>query len=355
MQNERFGYIDCCRGILAILIIVFHIWGIFNGFVSSFTVGAFFVLSGWVSNADHYSVADFVRKRIRTLLFPYFVVNTLYYVAFWFLKSICLEMVCPSVIEEGTNLLQYWVNVLDFPSNGGWFTASWFVWVLFWVVVIDKAAKTIFRGKSVWVYWCILAGLNVVVQRTVINVESPWRAYGDLVVIGALFYNCGIILKKTAVLDKLYTDVNTFIMTGVGVTILVGYIIYLKNPSLAVDWPRRQFENIFVNLLYTLVWFGIVLTIARMISERNKGNVLEHLGRVAMPVMLLQFSVFQIFQIFEIAVGIKDKSILPAFSIATYSKWDWAFYTFITCWIIIKIDNICRKSKLYRVCICGEK
>lgn len=353
MQNERCGYIDCCRGILAVLIIVFHIWGMFNGFVSSFTVASFFILSGYISNADQYSVADFIKKKIRTLLVPYFVVNTVYYFAFQFLKSICLEMVCPSVIEEGTGLLQYWVNVLEFPTNGGWFTASWFVWVLFWVVVFDKVGKSIFRGKRVWIYWCIIVGLNVVVQYTVIDMQQPWFAYGDLIVIGCLFYNCGSILKRIDILNKIYMCKNSQILGGM--ILLICYVIYLKNPCLAVDWPRRQFENIFLSLFYTLILFGIVFIIARGISERNKGSVLEHLGRIAMPVMLLQFLVFQIFQVFEIAIGVKDKSLLPAFSIATFSRWDWIFYTCITCWIIIKIDNVCRKSKLYRTCICGYK
>lgn len=207
IQNKRVNYIDSCRGILSMLIIVFHIWGIFNRFISAFVVGSFFVLSGYISSAENYSLRNFVKRKASGLLIPYITVNTSYYFIYQFLKIINLEFISPVSIESKTGLVSYWINVLIFPTNSGWFTASWFLWVLFWVVIFDKICRSIFKKGFIWIYWIFLIIANIVVQY-MINAESFWFAYVDLVAIGCLFYNAGHILKKIDILDKLYISIT---------------------------------------------------------------------------------------------------------------------------------------------------
>lgn len=137
--------------------------------------------------------------------------------------------------------------------------------------------------------------------------------------------------------------------------VLICYAIYFKFPLLAVDWPLRQFENIFVSLIYTIIFFSAIYILSRQITTLGKGEFFESLGKLAMPVMLLQFLVFTLISILEVVTKIKDPNVLPSLSIATYSKWDWFFYTYVSCLIIIKIDIFCRKSRLYRICICGRR
>lgn len=357
MQNERIDYIDCCRGICAVLIVIFHIWGIFNGFVSAFTVGCFFMLSGYVSNTDNHSVAELMRKKFWGIMVPYITVNTSYYFLYKFFKSISLERICPVPVEAGMNLLGYWINVLEFPTNGGWFTASWFLWVLFWVVVLDKICRLIFKGKFLWIYEMILIVMAMVVQK-VMNADLSWFAYMDLIIIGCLFYHTGYMLKRYNVLDRLYVSVTRARQEyrgGVFILLIMCYAVYCVYPVLAVDWPLRQFRNIFISLTYTAVMFGIIYFISRILCEGHRGEFFVKLGRIAMPVMLLQFLVFSMISLFEVVVRIKDISALPSLSVATYSRWDWLVYTYAACLIIMGIDKMCGKYKLYRICICGRK
>lgn len=54
--------------------------------------------------------------------------------------------------------------------------------------------------------------------------------------------------------------------------LIMCYAVYCVYPALAVDWPLRQFRNIFISLTYTAVMFGIIYFISRILCEGHRGK-----------------------------------------------------------------------------------
>lgn len=76
MQEKRLDYIDIAKGLGMLAIIWGHIMevGTTNIFVYAFHIPLFFFISGAVFQKDKYkSFKDFAKRRIKTLVIPYFI------------------------------------------------------------------------------------------------------------------------------------------------------------------------------------------------------------------------------------------------------------------------------------------
>ena len=71
VQN-RPVWVDIMRGILIILVVIEHVTGRFNSYIYQFHVGAFFVLSGYVSRQDKRGVVETIYNKFMTLFLPVF-------------------------------------------------------------------------------------------------------------------------------------------------------------------------------------------------------------------------------------------------------------------------------------------
>lgn len=80
MQKERYLYVDLVKA-LAIFLMVFCHTGItspINVWVYAFHMPVFFILSGLFINPNKYGIYEFVEKRIKQILVPYFLFALIY-------------------------------------------------------------------------------------------------------------------------------------------------------------------------------------------------------------------------------------------------------------------------------------
>ena len=73
-MNQRLNWLDIAKAIAIILMVVGHtsIPSIASDFIYAFHMPLFFIASGWTSNWNKYSFYDFIKRRSRNLLFPFF-------------------------------------------------------------------------------------------------------------------------------------------------------------------------------------------------------------------------------------------------------------------------------------------
>ena len=67
---KRIEWLDICRGILIILMVVGHSTGLFNKYIYQFHMAAFFFLSGYMSHPDKRGFFRTIWDKFFTVLLP---------------------------------------------------------------------------------------------------------------------------------------------------------------------------------------------------------------------------------------------------------------------------------------------
>ena len=90
-NNTRVLWVDILKGLLILLVILGHVTSNVHikNYISTFYMPCFFILSGWFMKKNG-NVCTFVKKRIKSILFPY-IFFSLIWIAFSFLKKFIIE------------------------------------------------------------------------------------------------------------------------------------------------------------------------------------------------------------------------------------------------------------------------
>jgi fucose 4-O-acetylase-like acetyltransferase len=123
-MNQRLKWLDIAKAIAIILMVVGHssLPSIASGFIYAFHMPLFFIASGWTTNWNKYSFYDFIKRRSRNLLFPFF-----FY----------------SVIVLLIHVHYGWMTMDEWLIKGwGDGYALWFIPVLFIATIIAKSLYT---------------------------------------------------------------------------------------------------------------------------------------------------------------------------------------------------------------------
>ena len=131
MLKEHDYSIDIARGIACFLVIVGHVPttpAFLHTWVYSFHMPLFFIISGVVINTD-YTFKQFVIKRIKGLLIPYYLLNILV----WFIESFArvgAGIVFNSEIDT-RRIIDNFIGIIIGYRLTNYYYAMWFVIVLF--------------------------------------------------------------------------------------------------------------------------------------------------------------------------------------------------------------------------------
>ena len=153
MQNKRINWVDYWKGFMLVIICLGHFnvpWKILNFFMP-IHVASFFFLSGFLFNPQRTgTLKDFIKKKYKTLLFPYISLSLIF-------LTITPKLYYPSlnIFDGQHNVMEYLFNIhtLDISSSLHYFIFSigaifiegnsasftgplWFVYVLFEVELI---------------------------------------------------------------------------------------------------------------------------------------------------------------------------------------------------------------------------
>lgn len=201
MQENRKTYVDLFKGIGIILMVMGHV-GFGNRFdmlIHAFNMPMFFLASGFCFKGKEKFI-QFLKKKIKTLIVPYFMFSFITYIVLrknnnieftWFFKHV------------------FWQNNVNTPIAGVWFLTA-----LFWANLIYFGIKKIRNTNIQWMLVVFMALLGMTIENTM-SVILPYSISSGLVGIGVM--HIGKILAEE---NRLYICANknkeSLVMIGGG-------------------------------------------------------------------------------------------------------------------------------------------
>ena len=191
MSKERLTWIDICKGIGILTMILGHIGfgSTFDKLIHAFHLPVFFVVSGYLfGNRTGDRFVSRLQRKSKSLLLPYLLIGVFHY-AVWLAIHFRTS---PDLTEPLVNLM--WINTNNRMPIAG---ALWFLTCLFWVdimfFVLHRQLKNRYLlGTTV----LLLTALGMAFPRW-IPVRLPWAL--DAAFVGLFFYYLGFLLRETEV------------------------------------------------------------------------------------------------------------------------------------------------------------
>lgn len=279
MEKDRINYIDYTKGYGILLIVLAHVSAYFNachilaGYVNSYHVSIFFIISGVlntyrVNNLDTWSA--FLAKKIRSLIIPYI----------WFsLFNSALKLSVLLVTHQLTEEIVYSEMVELFITGNG---TVWFLLTLFCTEVLYRLLAD-FCNEICLV---LLAIFCIVICFVVCETNNPIVIVILRVLAAFFLYVSGVILGKY-VLKRYTLSIYT------GFTFLLGGIA----SYLILGSEYSFFSAIFKNCIGSLL--AIFLnSIGCIIIFKNINNEISYwkfLGKNSLIIMLIHPTVLLLY------------------------------------------------------------
>lgn len=186
MNKHRVDYIDALRGILILIMIMGHVdfGAAFDKYIHAFHMPAWFFLSGYFWNYDNLSYGEFVKKKIKAFIVPYFFAGMIQYPLWIFFvwdKNV-------SALEPIKNL--FWCNTsLIMPIAG----ALWFLTCLFWAENIFYLLRKI-KNSTLMISLVFFTALVGCLYTRLFSGRLPWGIDVSFVAVGLIWM--GYIFRK---------------------------------------------------------------------------------------------------------------------------------------------------------------
>lgn len=149
-SKVRLKFIDIAKGLGMMMIVWMHIWGNkaptvpppirLNGFISSFYVPLFFILSGYLIRLGEFDIKHQIIKKAKSLLRPFIVVYIFSFAVSWLI----------SVIGFEAKHQFLWSNILNVVYSKSFFNGPiWFLLALWWAFLLFYLAAKLCRNNEI--------------------------------------------------------------------------------------------------------------------------------------------------------------------------------------------------------------
>lgn len=272
--KTRIEWVDTAKGIGLLLVVIGHlqiplvpIW------IYTFHMPLFFFLSGVVFSGKKYTFIEFLKKKVKSLVIPYFSLGLVIYLFY---------VIVNGIVGEGNGL---------YGSNGEMFVqllkqehfwTIWFLACLFLVEIIYYWIDYMFTNKPM---------ISSIVSVTICGIGFglyhlgcdglPWNL--DIALIAQLFYHMGYIFKNNKkiynkilskkVLNKSVVISSIFLVLNV----ILGFLS-VKISGKSVDMSVGLYGNEFLTIISAI--FGIFFVI--IVSNSISSKILNYLGKNTM-------------------------------------------------------------------------
>lgn len=277
---QRIEYIDLCKGICIILVVVEHVAHFYQVddnmlrvILRNFRMPLYFFLSGFFFKS--YSGFTFFRKKVNNLLVPF--------ASFYLVTSVLLPILLMKAFHyqmqwaiPGTfmDYLPQCLTKEEFPN-----IAIWFLLCLLEVNILFFAIYKLCRGKSLIMLFpvSIVGAIGLYLSYAHIN----WWGYADSACTVLPFFFMGYVLKKNPHwLDTLLT-----------LSCVAFYCIFLVALSLNVDYRSNLIPN----------WWAYITGASGVMIVMSVGRYfrripgVSYLGRYSIIVLCTHALVYQSF------------------------------------------------------------
>lgn len=271
-MKERDRSIDIAKGIGIFLMVMGHTTSnkIALQWIYSFHMPLFFFLSG-IFHSQGNSYKEFLKKKVKTLLVPYFFFSIILFLFFLIVsKNIGFSAGENLSVEE--NFIGIFLgNDKTGLSQMSWGGQLWFIPALFLVENIYYFFCKFKEKIRVILAICCLI-LNIILSK-LININIPWSWLTVLVAIN--FYTCGNLLKNI-VLKK--EEIN-----NIYIVIFFVLNIVSKYFNSGID----MYSNVYGNMILFLIssYSGIMFLIFFIKTFIKKLKIFEYIGKNSLVIL----------------------------------------------------------------------
>lgn len=272
MYKKRDNSIDIAKGIGIFLMVVGHTTSnkIILQWIYSFHMPLFFFLSG-VFHLQGKSYKEFLEKKVKTLLVPYFFFSIVLFLFFLLVsKNIGFS------VEENLSIKENFIGIflandMKGISQMSWGGQLWFLPALFLIENIYYFFCK-FKGKIriVLVICCLIINL---ILNEFININIPWSWLTVLIAIN--FYAFGHLFKDYILLKNKLK--NVYLIIFLGLNLLTGYY------NDKIDMYSNAYGNIFLFLISS--YFGIIFLIFFIKNFIKKLKIFEYIGKNSLVIL----------------------------------------------------------------------
>ena len=289
MSNEKFArlhYIDVCKGILIIIVVLHHVFGLMRQYkylpeqtdyleklYVPFFMAAFFVVTGFCSNFNK-EFKPFFWESVKKLIVPA--------VIFYFLMQ-SIDM----LITQGIDILGAEKIILRFIIFGGsWFLTSLFLakQIAYWLInnnVLKGACYSNIWGGQILIVSLVLLLISSVLSTY--QILEPYKMYHSLGLTFFLFF--GIYLRKHNI--GLWTFITSLTVYVIYVYMLIHYDMHLPRITSKLSLYPHEIPFFLIGAISgtLIVWY-----ISKII-DRN--SILEYLGRNSLVIYLTHWIIIK--------------------------------------------------------------
>ncbi|WP_300791460.1 acyltransferase family protein [uncultured Acetatifactor sp.] len=291
---KRLEWLDICRGILIVFMVIGHSTGLFNKYIYQFHMAAFFFLSGYMSHPEKRSFIRTFFDKFFSVLLPAIVTVLFGLIVLWLLHLGNYDITLSAWEFPG------WSQALrTFFLRGDIYVdvlgANWFLITLFGVCILNRFIYLL-TYKSPTYHMLICAGLYIIGYVMVDMGHIPHIGMFplDLVLIGNFFYALGYYFQSINILEWIAGNRNIW-MSCIIISVICMWMIshYLH---IAIDWPSRSFSHLLLDgisaLNGILFVYGLSLFISRFFSKI--GKALCFIGKNTMGILFFHFTFFKV-------------------------------------------------------------
>ena len=296
-NSKRIEWIDIYKAIGIFLVVVGHATGKYNAYIYQFHMAAFFAISGYCTNLQKGGFGHYFYKKCYSLYIPIVSLTILGAAMFSVLNMTHLY---PLLYDTDTYPYLGFVPIIkaflvSCDNYVWWLGAAWFICVLFQVELLHKllySVNYILKGNY-WIYALLSFGLYVLGYYCVKAGICRERML-DLTLIGQFYFFLGQLLKRYNKSEKLF---KTHWLYVIGAAASFAWLYLCQKYFAAiVDFPSRQFGNLFLNMVSGAAGSVLLWSIASLISGTHfKLKVpLSFMGANTFGILVFHFLVFKL-------------------------------------------------------------
>lgn len=267
--QRRIQYIDVCRGIGILLVILGHCGSPLNKYIYGFHMPLFFVITGFLWNPPD-SLNVLVKKYTKRYLIPYFVLCAV---------NLCLNSILRIRRGEELKIIHFILGILYSRGTVEWMpncSPLWFLTAIYVALILVWLLNGIDKVGLRYAV-IMLCPLISYILNLFNAMKLPWNI--DTALMGVLFIEFGVFIREKQVY-RMFSPLISF-----GIFMPIGYFLISMNPVNGVSFDDNRYGNFFLMITGALLTIIPLLNISHKLCMKFKCRYLAFLGRHTMFIM----------------------------------------------------------------------
>lgn len=328
-MEKRIKWVDYFKALNIILVVIGHATPLFNNYIYQFHVGAFFMISGYVSNMHKYSMGEFFKKRFHSLIIPYITFATVGTLGCWLLQKNCLL----TIFSSRSEVMPLTQGIKSMFSNlqCDWFGAMWFLLVLFCAEIIQKMIITANSNKAGMLYVIVSCYMYIYAYSCLGSRQYPFKneVFGKAL-LAQFFYMLGFEIKTIVVKYKISNKMKWYWCAITFWASVLGLVYFGRNRMISMDVASNYVNEPIIDAILVINGFVFVYSISRILGiiniNKKIDEILSRIGGETMSILIFQFIGFKLVTLILVILGRGPITVLSSLLPPEMFDSLWIFY-----------------------------